>query len=313
QDYSHELVCMTGMERMVVPIRAIGAQAILDFPDQLDFSKCLVKCSIQKTLLVHNTGNLEAHYQISTQSPFSVVPASGTVGAGDTMEVTVGFHPLTTGDHFGSLVVCCNTGEESICTNLHGEAVDVNVGLSTNSVEFKTFVNMSNYTTVFIENRSNITAHFQWKAFPTEEDDNEEKSRRCRLLQPPNEVWLKNLMEEKEIEKVEGFCEDRTALLRNMVQEEMAKVQEDPLLFSDDIFHIEPMELVAPSSELGTSTETAWKIQCNRGNCCTEMDISGHESRLHLRGEGQGPLLELCCDTLIVGNIYIYTAHIFEV
>lgn len=41
----------------------------------------------------------------------------------------------------------------------------------------KTFINTSNYTTMFIENRSNITAHFQWKTFPTEEDENEEKRR----------------------------------------------------------------------------------------------------------------------------------------
>ncbi|NWT76164.1 HYDIN protein, partial [Prunella himalayana] len=73
---------------------------------------------------------------------------------------------------------CFVTGEESFHTNLYGEAVDVNVGLSTNSVEVKkTFITMSNHTTVFIENRSNITAHFQWKAFPTEEDENEEKRR----------------------------------------------------------------------------------------------------------------------------------------
>ncbi|XP_059716962.1 hydrocephalus-inducing protein-like [Haemorhous mexicanus] len=51
KDYSHELVCVTERERTVVPIWAIGARASLDFPDQLDFSKCPVKCSIQKTLL----------------------------------------------------------------------------------------------------------------------------------------------------------------------------------------------------------------------------------------------------------------------
>ncbi|XP_053809144.1 hydrocephalus-inducing protein homolog [Vidua chalybeata] len=178
KDYSHELVCMTAKERIVVPIRAIGAKAILEFPDHLDFLKCPVKYSTQKTLLVRNTGNLEAHYQLSTQSPFFVVPATGTLGAGDSMQVTVGFHALTNGDHFGSLVACCNTGEERIHTKLHGEAVDLNLGLSTSSVEVeKTFITMSNHTTVFIENRSNITAHFQWKTFLDEEDENEVKRR----------------------------------------------------------------------------------------------------------------------------------------
>ncbi|XP_038004434.1 hydrocephalus-inducing protein homolog [Motacilla alba alba] len=238
-DYSHELVCLTAKEKIIVPIRAISARAILDFPDQLDFSVCPVKCSSQKTLLVRNAGNREARFQLSTQSPFSVVPATGTLGAGDTMQVTVGFHALTNGDHFGSL--CCNTGEEIFHTKLHGEAVGLNVVLTTSSVEVKTFITLSSQTTVFIENRSNITAHFQWKAFPTEEEDNEEKRRQCRLLRLPKEVWQENLMEEKEIEKVKGSCEDRTALLNSMVQEEMAKVQEDPMLFSNDFFFIEPM------------------------------------------------------------------------
>ncbi|XP_053824407.1 hydrocephalus-inducing protein homolog [Vidua chalybeata] len=167
---------MTESERIVVPVRAIGGRAILNFPDQLDFSACPVKYSTQKTLLVRNVGNRAAHYQLSTQSPFSVVPTTGTLGAGDSMRVTVGFHPLTTGDHSGWL--CCNTGEETIHTELHGEAGAVRVGLSTNFVEVETtFITMSNHATMFIKNRSNVTAHFQWKAFPTEEEENKEKRR----------------------------------------------------------------------------------------------------------------------------------------
>ncbi|XP_059716968.1 hydrocephalus-inducing protein homolog isoform X2 [Haemorhous mexicanus] len=105
-------------------------------------------------------------------------PAIGILDAGDTMQVTVGFHLLTTGDHCGSLAVCCSTGEENIHTNLRGDAVEINVGLSTNSVELeKTFITMSSHKTMFIENRSNITAHLQWKAFPTEEGEIEEKRR----------------------------------------------------------------------------------------------------------------------------------------
>ncbi|XP_071311725.1 hydrocephalus-inducing protein-like [Agelaius tricolor] len=110
KDYSHELTCIMAKEKIVVPIRAIGARAILDSPAQVDFSECPVKHSTQKTLLVRNVGNRTAHYQLSTQSPFSVVPTAGTLGAGDTMQVTVTFHALTNGDHFGSL--CCNTGRE---------------------------------------------------------------------------------------------------------------------------------------------------------------------------------------------------------
>ncbi|XP_059713689.1 hydrocephalus-inducing protein-like [Haemorhous mexicanus] len=327
KNYSHKLVCITARERIVVPIRAIGAPVVLDFPAQLDFSVCPVKYSTQKTLLVHNTGNLEAHYQLSTQSPFSVVPATGTLGAGCTMQVTVGFHPLTNGDHCGSL--CCKTaselskdspllcsGEESIHTKLLGEAVDVNVRLSTSSVDVdKTFITMTRHKTVFIENRSNITVHFQWKAFPTEEDENEEKKRQRRLLHPPTKVRLEKIKEEKKTEKEKGSFEDHIALMRSMVQEKMAKVQEDSMLFSSDFFFIEPMKGEIGPNCLAEIKVTFKPLEVLGYQSMAYCDISGRESRLplRLRGEGQGPLVELSSQTLDLGNVFVDTSHMLEV
>ncbi|XP_062355744.1 hydrocephalus-inducing protein homolog [Cinclus cinclus] len=316
ENYSHELVCLTARDRIVVPIQAIAAQAILlDFPDQLDFSRCPVKYSSQKTLLVRNVGNVEAHYQLSTQSPFCVVPDRGTLAAGDTMQVTVGFHPLTVGDHSGSLVVCCNTGE-CIRTNLHGEAVDVNVRLSTNSVKVEnTFITTSNYTTVFIKNRSNITAHFQWKTFPTEEDENKLKRRQCYFLQPLKEVSLEKFIEEENIEQEKGYCEDNTALVSHTVQEEMAKVKEDPMLFSDDIFSIEPVEGEIGPNCCAKIKVTFKPLEALEYRSVAYCNISGRESRLPLRliGEGQGPFVELRSHTLNLGNIFVNTPYVYEV
>ncbi|XP_063267034.1 hydrocephalus-inducing protein homolog isoform X2 [Prinia subflava] len=303
KDYSHELVCISGEERIVVPIQAVAARAILDFPDVLKFWKRPVKCSTQKTLLVCNIGNGTAHYQLSTQSPFSVVPATGSLGPGDSMQVTVGFHPPTVGHHSGSLQVCC-TGEESSHIQLWGEAVDANVEFDTNFVKVeKTFINTSNHRTIFIQNRSNITAHFQWKTFPTDQDEKEEKRRQCDLLRPPAKVWLEKFIKLTKIEEEKGFCEDYTVLLRE--KEEMAKVQEDPMLFSDDIFSIEPLEgEIGPycSAEIKVTFKPLEAREYRRVAYC---DISGRGSRLplHLRGEGQGPLVELSCDTVDLENV----------
>ncbi|XP_059340043.1 hydrocephalus-inducing protein homolog [Ammospiza nelsoni] len=295
KDYCHELVCLTARERIVVPIRAIGARAVLDFPAQLDFSKCPVKVSTQQTLLVHNVGARAARYQLSTQSPFSVVPATGALGAGDTVQVTVAFHPLASGAHCGSLAVCCSSGEERIHTKLQGEAVDINVGLSTNSVELdKTFTTMSSHRTLFIENRSNITAHFQWKAFATEEEENEAKRRQC-LLRPPKEVSQENFPEEKETEKVKGFCGDHSALLSSMDQEKM-EGEIGPNYSAEIKVTFKPLEALEYGSVAYCS-------------------ISGCESRLplQLRGEGQGPLVELSSPTLNLGNVFVNTPHVCEV
>ena len=37
QDYRHEAICITEREKFVVPIYAIGARPLLDFPDELYF------------------------------------------------------------------------------------------------------------------------------------------------------------------------------------------------------------------------------------------------------------------------------------
>lgn len=66
QDYFDELIIITEREKFFVPIRAIGARASLDFPEQLNFSNCPVRFSTQKTLLVRNVGNREACYSITT-------------------------------------------------------------------------------------------------------------------------------------------------------------------------------------------------------------------------------------------------------
>ena len=43
QDYTHELICITEREKFLVPVRAIGARAVLDFPDEVNFGTCPVK------------------------------------------------------------------------------------------------------------------------------------------------------------------------------------------------------------------------------------------------------------------------------
>lgn len=58
------------------------------------------------------------------------------------------------------------------------------------------------------------------------------------MLEPPLRVWMDDFVEDIKTEKVKGFC---TSLMSKKVQAEMAKVQEDPLLFSNDFFFIEPM------------------------------------------------------------------------
>ncbi|XP_075367152.1 hydrocephalus-inducing protein homolog [Mycteria americana] len=312
KDYFHQLTCITEREKFIVPIRAIGARAILDFPDQLNFSVCPVKYSTQKTLLVRNIGNREARYCISTQSPFSVDHSIGTLGIGDTMQVTVEFHPLKTGDHSRSLRVHYDTGED-IHTSLYGAAVDVNIRLDRNSLTVeKTYLTLSNHRSVVIHNRSEIIAHFQWKAFVTQEEEDQQKLRLCRRLQRQEEdktdYFLKECM-------VDPTLRDRLSLLSRTFQNHRAKVQGDSMLFSDDIFTIEPVEGdVWPNSS--AEINVIFKPREARVYQQTVYcDISGRETRLPLRvkGEGIGPWLCFSFDQLDIGKVFVGSAHSYEV
>ncbi|KTG34489.1 hypothetical protein cypCar_00005188, partial [Cyprinus carpio] len=69
-----------------------------------------VKCLSQRTLFVRNIGKCEAKFQLSTCSPFSVEPSIGTLGVGQSMQVTVEFLPKTTGDHSQVLLLHYHSG-----------------------------------------------------------------------------------------------------------------------------------------------------------------------------------------------------------
>ncbi|RMC08912.1 hypothetical protein DUI87_13906 [Hirundo rustica rustica] len=100
----------------------------------------------------------KATWMVNTQSPSSVILAMGALDIRNTMQVTVGFQPLKTG--------------EDTHTSLHGGAADVPISLDRNAVTVeKTYITLSKSTTVRIHNLSDITARFQWKAVDTQGEE----------------------------------------------------------------------------------------------------------------------------------------------
>ncbi|NXB03450.1 HYDIN protein, partial [Cnemophilus loriae] len=307
QDYFHQLICVTEREELVVPIRAIGARAILDFPDQLDLLECPVKYSSQKTLLVRNLGNRAAGYRISTQRPFSVIPAMGTLGIGDAVQVTVGFEPLKAGDYSASLVVHYDTGEDTL-TSLHGTAVDVRIRLDRNTVTAeKTYITLSNRTTVLIHNLSDITARFQWKALDTQEEEDQLKLRLCQQEKDKLYDFVREY-------GVDTTRRERFALLARTLQSERARVRGDPVLFCSDIFSLEPKEgEIRPncSAEISVFFKPQEARVYEQTVYC---EISGRETRLPLllTGEGVGPQLHFNFQELDFGEVFVRATHRYE-
>ncbi|NWV14183.1 HYDIN protein, partial [Ptilonorhynchus violaceus] len=303
QDYFHQLLCNTEKEQFIVPIRAIGARAVLDFPDQLDFSVCPVKHSTQKTLLVHNLGNRAAHYQISTQRPKFSLPAP-SLGSGLHLAITVsGMSPsqlfLSVGSGWGLPAEY----KRGVMLNLFLQVEVMSAHSAAHSAKScDTFL-------LVIHNWSDVTARFQWKASAAQEGGSAEAE--CRRLCWQEKDKLNDFLKRH---RVDTTRRERFALLSRILQSKRAKVQGDPLLFSSDIFSIEPMEgEVRPncSAEISVFFKPQQARVYKQAVYC---DVSGHETRLPLLliGEGLGPQLHFNFEELDVGKVFVRAAHSYE-
>ncbi|XP_072277434.1 hydrocephalus-inducing protein homolog [Pyxicephalus adspersus] len=312
KDYFHQVICITEREKFVVPIQAIGARAILDFPDDLSFQMCPVKYNSQKTLLVRNLGNRQACFQLLTQRPFSVEPVSGTLDIGDSMQVTVEFQPLEVGDHRQDLLIHYDTGED-ICVGLYGTATDTNVRLDKNALTVeKTFLSLTSQKTVTIHNRSDIITHFQWKKFATPQEEEAQRQRFCSDLKLEEEEETDDFLEEC---IVDPSLRERFSLLSRTFYNRRKMAETDTMLFSDNVFCVEPVEGdVWPNSSVQVTVlfkPQAAMIYQHTVYC----DITGREARLPLRiqGEGLGPKLAFSFDQLDIGKVFVGSSHSYEV
>ncbi|XP_073420456.1 hydrocephalus-inducing protein homolog [Dendrobates tinctorius] len=312
KDYFHELICITEREKFVVPVRAIGARAILDFPDQISFEVCPVKYNTQKMLLVRNIGNREARFQLLTQRPFQVEPVSAVLDTGNCMQVTMEFQPMEVGDHKHQMVIHYDTGED-LYVALYGGAADMNMRLDKNSLTIeKTFLSLANQRTVTICNRSNVIAHFQWKQFATQEEEEQQKQRLRSDLLAEEDQETDRFLEEC---GADPAVRERLSLLSRTFLNRRRAFDVDAMLFSDAVFQLEPVEGdVWPNSSVQVMVvfrPQAARIYQRTVYC----DITGRESRLplRLRGEGLGPKLAFNFDELDIGKVFVGSTHNYEV
>jgi hydrocephalus-inducing protein len=63
-DYNYDLVVETEREKFIVPIRAIGKRAMIDFPDSLDFENVPVKYITEKPVIIRNLGEKTSKWML---------------------------------------------------------------------------------------------------------------------------------------------------------------------------------------------------------------------------------------------------------
>jgi len=81
-DYSYDLMVLTEREKFIVPIRAVGCRAMLDFPDVLDFGQVPVKHVTEKPVIIRNIGEKTTKWKIKVPSGFELSKKEGILQVG---------------------------------------------------------------------------------------------------------------------------------------------------------------------------------------------------------------------------------------
>ncbi|KAM6936867.1 hydrocephalus-inducing protein homolog [Xenentodon cancila] len=338
KDYDHRLVCLTERERFEIPIRAIGPRAILDFRDELLLPACAVKATTEKTHLVRNIGNAKARFKLQTQRPFSVTPSSGILEVGESMQVTVVFHPMTVGVHQQDLRLHYDTGED-VDIRLCGSCEELNIHLEPYSVTLKkTYITMANVQIVSLTNHSDIPLEYCWTVWPTQQDEDLSSLRKNSVL-PQGEEEQQLLQCESDPASIHPL-----PVLSKALQECRTQAAEDNFLISPlSCITIDPMLSQVPWTDggrrqiKGREAERQREKRERRGEIWPNTtakfnivfkpeeaklyqhtlycDVTGRESRLPLtiNGEGLGPKLQLSYDQMDIGNVFIGEKVHYEV
>ena len=127
EDYACDLICLSEREKFIVSISARGPRPCFEFPDGVDFGLQPVRANATEAFLLRNTGVSEGRFVLSVPAPFSVTPSDGALQAGDALQLTFGFQPLSRGEYAEELLIEYSTGERCYA-RLSGASSDVEVG-----------------------------------------------------------------------------------------------------------------------------------------------------------------------------------------
>ncbi|KAI8803400.1 hypothetical protein BJ742DRAFT_498091 [Cladochytrium replicatum] len=303
-DYSIDIVCVTEREKFLLPVRAIGARAILDFPDEVTFGESPVRYKSIKTLLVRNIGQKNAKFQLKTNEPFDVDTHKGYIQTGDHSQIDITYEPKDTGTHSQILCVEFDTGEQ-ILVQLVGTAENMNVRLEKGSLKMDdTYITLKSSKKITLLNNSNLMVKFHWKHFPTEDEELQYRERQASIL-------IDNKLAEREILGSGSDNSLALRLMRNCYQ----SILEEHLLFSDKIFKVEPQEgTIWPNKSFEFSV-TFSPIDAGLISKTIYCEVGGRETRLPLclKGEGIGPKVRFSFDFLDIEEVYVSSIHQYEV
>jgi hydrocephalus-inducing protein len=198
-DYSYDLNILTEREKFIVPIRAIGCRAILDFPDGLDFGSVPVKFHTQKPVMISNIGEKSTKWQIKLPLAFTSTKTEGILELGQSEQLVFSFFPQEARIYKDELMLAYDNMEA--CVQIRGESHNDYVYLSNTPIQMKkTYIQLYSQDYLQIVNKSSVPIEFSWRAFGTEKEENDKKMRLIHQL-AQEETEERMILEESQYEE----------------------------------------------------------------------------------------------------------------
>ena len=337
-DYKYELTIITEREKFIIPIIAIGKKSLIDFPDLINFgNSCPVKYFTEKPVIIHNKGEKTTKWEIRLPDDFEASKKEGVLDEGRTEQIVLQFYPKQR-KYYHSIGRLLYDGEEAEF-ELKGNAINGNVYLSKAHLQMEeTYISLENRETFKIINKSSVKINFEWRAFSSESEENDKKKLLLDQLEKEEinkkvliyetldlEDNFKTLTNDSNDEEMFEELDEKELLLKKRKKAEMLldrkykairkAVEEEVLIFEDDIFTITPTRgSIWPNSEM-TVTITFKPKSALKYNHKAYCNISCSDERLpiFLEGEGLGPKAFLSTNNLSVGDIFVNETQNFSI
>ena len=321
EDCSCDVVVVTEREKFLVPVRAFGFQAALDFPDRVSFEPTPLRTETSRPVLVRNVGDKVTSFSLATTGPFDVVPRQGHLGPGETLQFQLTFIPLREGAEEGEVCVTYENGAR-VYSQLEGSGITVDVGLSADTLELApTFIDKRSMKTFTIHNRSSTVVRFSMRAHACEEDEREYRQLETLKLEDgfaggaSSSMGAASMLLDAEEHEGALTIGGGPRLTSRRLKRMKRAVADDPLLFTSDVFELEPLEgTIWPNGEMHVSVKFTPDGPLDY-RVMVFCDCSGLSERLPLLllGQGVGPCAMFSFDTLDVGDTFINSVHQYEV
>ncbi|EGR30730.1 hypothetical protein IMG5_124970 [Ichthyophthirius multifiliis] len=330
-DYHYDLIVVTEREEFIIPIYAIGKRAMIEFPDILDFGQCPVKYLTEKPIIIRNVGEKATKWSLTLPSEFEVDKKEGVLEYEKNEQIVLKFFPKETQLYKNKGILEYDNLKAFF--SLKADVQNHLVYFSTNSISLEeSYIGLRSQGTVKIFNKSPVKIDFEWRTFQSENEEMEKKGRlRLQLEEEEAEekMLLKEIVnnekiqdEEMEFMDNEGDSEDDQEDEKTIIEKIQKKanlmltrkykdihkaIDDDLLLFQDDIFSIQPISgSIWPNSEI-TITVTFSPQGQHSYRTFAYCNISCKQQRLELelQGDGIGPKAELNQNEINLGDPYV--------